>query len=165
MRLEIEETANEVTRLRSCISDLIAIQALSAIWNGGQQSQIVSTSLDALGQMLDLHFAYAQLYDSIEGVPSETVWFPQDQNIIVQPQEIRRVLSPWLTDGRHTLPLRVRDPVGDGNVSIVPLRLGLHDEMGVLIVGCVRPDFPSQTERLLLNAATNQATIWLSDNS
>ena len=163
MRLEIEETANEVTRLRSCISDLIAIQALSAIWNGGQQSQIVSTSLDALGQMLDLHFAYAQLYDSIEGVPSETVWFPQDQNIIVQPQEIRRVLSPWLTDGRHTLPLRVRDPVGDGNVSIVPLRLGLHDEMGVLIVGCVRPDFPSQTERLLLNAATNQATIWLSE--
>src|SRR6266850_8074222 len=155
-------TANDIKRLKGCISDLIAIQALPAIWSGAQQSQIVSTLLDLLGQMLDLHFAYLQFYDSIDGVPSETIWFAQDQNLIVQPQEIPRLLSIWLA-GPHTLPLRVRDPVGDGNVSILPLRLGLHDEMGVLVVGSVRPDFPSQTERLLLNAATNQATIWLSE--
>src|SRR3989442_15746274 len=35
-------TANDIKRLKGCISDLIAIQALPAIWIGAQQSQIVS---------------------------------------------------------------------------------------------------------------------------
>jgi PAS domain S-box-containing protein len=46
-------------------------------------------------------------------------------------------------------------------LSIVPLRLGLHSDIGMLAAGAERPDFPSPTEDLLLRVAVNQAVIAL----
>ncbi len=46
-------------------------------------------------------------------------------------------------------------------MSIVPLRLGLHGEIGMLVAGAERPEFPGQTEELLLGVAANQAVIAL----
>jgi formate hydrogenlyase transcriptional activator len=43
------------------------------------------------------------------------------------------------------------------------LRLGLQDEIGVIVAGCQRPDFPDETERLLLRVAANQAAIGLQE--
>ena len=45
----------------------------------------------------------------------------------------------------------------------MPLRLGLHGELGVIVAGSQRPDFPGQTERLLLSVAANQAAIGLQE--
>src|SRR6266446_5335600 len=69
----------------------------------------------------------------------------------------------WLEDFPHNSPLHVRNPVGDGNVSVLLLRLGLQAEMGVFVAGSKRADFPTQTERLLLNVAANQAAIGLQE--
>ena len=41
--------------------------------------------------------------------------------------------------------------------------LGLRDELGVLVAGSRRAGFPSETERLLLNVAANQAAIALQE--
>src|SRR5215467_11863295 len=54
-------------------------------------------------------------------------------------------------------------PAGGGDVSIVPLRLGLSDEVGVILAACQRADFPAETERLLLRVVTNQAAIGLQE--
>lgn len=40
--------AEEITRLRDCVNDLVSIMALPAQWTGGEPAQIVSTVLDAL---------------------------------------------------------------------------------------------------------------------
>ena len=45
----------------------------------------------------------------------------------------------------------------------MPLRLGLHGEIGVIVAGSQRADFPSQTEKLLLSVAANQAAIGLQE--
>jgi formate hydrogenlyase transcriptional activator len=45
----------------------------------------------------------------------------------------------------------------------VPLRLGLRDEIGVIVAGSQRADFPWETERLLLSVAANQAAIGLQE--
>jgi PAS domain S-box-containing protein len=37
--------------------------------------------------------------------------------------------------------------------------LGLRDNVGLIVAGSQRPDFPQQTEKLLLDVAANQATI------
>ena len=58
---------------------------------------------------------------------------------------------------------QMRKPIGDGDISIVPLPLGLHGEIGVIVAGSQRPDFPEQTERLLLSVAANQAAIGLQE--
>ena len=55
----------------------------------------------------------------------------------------------------------IRNPIGDGDISIVPLQLGLQGEIGVILAGSQRADFPGQTERLILSVAANQAAIGL----
>src|SRR5207253_660322 len=163
MEAEMEHAANEVKRLKACINNLISVQALPAIWSGGQPSQIVSALLDMLPTMLDLDFAYARLKNSAGGPPLEMVRPAQDRNLTNAPQMIGYAVDSWLSDFPHTSRLLVPNPMGDGNISIVLLRLGIQAEMGVFVAGSKRADFPTQTERLLLNVAANQAAIGLQE--
>jgi PAS domain S-box-containing protein len=163
MEAKVEEAANEIKRLKACINNLISVQALPAIWSGGKPSQIVSASLDVLMNMLSLDFAYARLKDLTGGASLEMARLAQDPNLTAQPQMIGRALNSWLGDFPHTSPLHVRNPIGDGDISVLLLRLGLQAEMGVFVAGSKRADFPTQTERLLLNLAANQAVIGLQE--
>jgi signal transduction histidine kinase len=163
MEAKAEEAANEIKRLKACINNLISVQALPAIWSGGKPSQIVSALLDMLLEMLSLDFAYVRLKDSTDGECLEVVRLAQDRNLTAQPQMIGRALNSWLGDFSHTAPARVRNPIGGGDISVLLLRLGLHGELGVCAVGSKRADFPTKTERLLLNLAANQAVIGLQE--
>src|ERR1700730_15038176 len=163
MGAKVEEAANEIKRLKACITNLISVQALPAIWSGGQPSQIVSALLDMLLEMLSLDFAYARLKDSTGGAPLEMVRLAQDRNLTAQPQMIGSALNSWLGDFPRTSPLLVRNPFGDGDVSVLLLRLGLQAEIGVFVAGSKRADFPTQTEKLLLNVAANPAAIGLQE--
>src|SRR2546426_7267175 len=159
----MEETADEIRRLQGCINDLISVLAIPALWRGQESAQIVSTLLDVLVGMLRLDFAYARLKDPVGGAPIEMVRLAHSRNLTAQPQEIGQVLNGWLGDDPQKWPLLVRNPTGDGDVSIAPSRLGFQGEMGVLVAGSQRADFPTQTERLLLNVAANQAAIGLQE--
>src|SRR5438105_226323 len=147
MDAQLEQAANEVKRLKACINNLISVQALPAIWSGGQPSQIVSALLDMLPKLLSLDFAYVRLKDSTGGAPLEMVRLAQDRHLTTQPQMIGHALNSWLSDFPHTSPLHVRNPIGDGNVSVLLLRLGLQAGMGVF-VGCSKgADLPTETAR------------------
>src|SRR3989454_2237674 len=159
----MEQTADEINRLQGCINDLISVLAIPALWRGQESAQIVSTLLDVLVGMLRLDFAYARLKDPVGGAPIEIVRLAQSRNLTARPQEIGQVLNGWLGDDPQKWPLLVRNPIGDGDVSIVPLRLGLRDELGVIVAGSQRADFPWETERLLLSVAANQAAIGLQE--
>src|SRR6266576_3368366 len=163
MEAKVEEAANEIKRLKACINNLISVQALPAIWSGGNPSQIVSASLDVLIKMLSLDFAYARVKDSTGGASLEMARLAKDRNLTAQPQMIGRALNPWLGDFSHTSPARVRNPIGDGDISVLLLRLGLQAELGLIVAGSKRADFPTQTERLLLNLAANQVVIGLQE--
>ncbi len=158
-----KEGKEEIRRLRSSINDLISIQALPAIWNGRESGHIVSTLLDVLVSMLRLNFAYARLRHSINGSPVEFVRLTQRRTPPPQPQEIGRALDCWLTNRSANAPLAVPNPADDGEVRIAPLRLGLMDEIGVLVAGSKRADFPTPTETLLLRVAANQALVALQE--
>src|SRR6266403_1071770 len=160
---EKEQTMAEIRCLQGCINDLISVQALPAMWTGQEPAQIVSTLLDVLIGMLRLDFAYARFKAPVGGSPLEMLRLAQSRNLTASPQEIGHVLKPCLEDDPQKWPLLVRNPVGDGDVSIVPLRLGLRDEIGVIVAGSQRADFPGETERLLLRVAANQATIGLQE--
>ena len=159
----MEQTADEIRRLQGCINDLISVLAIPALWRGQESAQIVSTLLDVLVGLLRLDFAYARLKDPVGGAPIEMVRLAQSRNLTARPQEIGQVLNGWLGDDSQKWPLLVRNPLGDGDVSIVPLRLGLRDEIGVIVAGSQRADFPWETERLLLSVAANQAAIGLQE--
>ena len=158
----MEQTARQIRRLQGCINDLISVLALPAMWSGQESEQIVSTLLDVLVGMLRLDFSYVRLKNPC-GEPIEVVRLAESQNPTPRPKEIGLVLDPWLKDIPRKWPLLVRNPIGDGDVSIVPLRLGLQNEIGVIVAGSRRADFPGQTERLLLSVAANQAAIGLQE--
>ncbi len=159
----MENTADEIKRLQSCINDLISVLALPAIWSGSESSQIVGTLLDALLAMLRLDFAYARLSDSSDGPPIEVVRLGHRQHPSVQLQQVGQALSRWLTGDPAASRFLLPDPAGEGEVSIASFSLGLQEEVGVLVAGSRRADFPTDIERLLLRVAANQAGIGLQE--
>ena len=159
----MEKTADEVKRLQSCINDLISVLALAAIWSGSESSQMLGTLLDSLLAILRLDFAYARLSDGSDGPPIEVVRSGQHGHSPVQPQQVGQALDRWLSDDQTALQCVVPSPVGEGEVSIASFSLGLHHEVGVLVAGSQRTDFPTEVERLLLRVAANQAVIGLQE--
>jgi PAS domain S-box-containing protein len=158
---QIENPAEEIKRLRRCISDLVSFLALPAMWSGGEPSQVVHTVLDTLLRMLRLDLVYVQLKDPAGNLPLQMVRVGESQKLMSSSQEICEVLRLWLEDdSQKSLPV-VRKMIGGENISIVPSPIGLHGEIGVMIAGSHRADFPEQTERLLLSVAANQAAIGL----
>jgi hypothetical protein len=155
-----EDTSGEVKRLERCLNDLVSVLALPAMWSGSQPSQIVHTLLDALLGMLCLDLVYARLQDPAGGAPIEVLKLAPSAEWMV-PDEIQKIVNQWFGDDPQQWPSRFRAPLGDEDISIVSQRCGLHGEIGVIVAGSQRADFPGQTERLVLSVAVNQAVIGL----
>ncbi len=164
MDLQPVDVAEEIKRLQRCNNDLVSLFALPAMWSGGEPSQIVHTLLDALLRMLQLDLVYVRLKDSGGQAPVEMVRFAQSQEQAAREQRIQplgEVLKAWLGTDPRQRPTLIRNPIGGRDISIVPLGLGLHGEIGEIVAGSERADFPRQTERLILTVAANQASIGL----
>ena len=161
--MQPRDLTEEIKHLQRCVNDLISVLALPAMWSGGEPSQIVHTLLDALLRMLQLDLVYVRLKETGGQAPIEMVRFAQSQKHIAQPHEIGEVLKHWLGADPQEWPPLMRNPLGDRDISIVPLGLGLQGEIGVIVAGSEREDFPQQTERLILSVAANQASIGLQE--
>ena len=155
-----EDMSGEVKRLQRCLNDLVSILALPAMWSGGPPSQIVHTLLDALLGMLCLDLVYARLQDPAGGAPIEVLKISPSANWI-SPDEIHKTVNQSFGDDPQKWPSRLRAPIGDEDISIVSQRCGLHGEIGVIVAGSQRADFPGQAETLLLSVAANEAVIGL----
>lgn len=162
MNVENEHRRDEVRHLRGCINDLVSLLALPALWSGRKPSQIIETLLDALLGMLRLDFIYARLNDTAGDLPFEAVRIAQRTHVH-QPPEIGRVFEHWLAQDKVPSSSVMPNPVGDGEAHIARFSLGLHEQTGVGLAGSRRPDFPSETETLLLTVAANQAAIALEE--
>ena len=163
MEAPTEHSAEEIRGLQRCISDLVSVLSLPAIWTGGEPSRILSTLLDVLMEMLQLDLVYARLNDPAGEAPIEMVRVSQSQKFTASPHEIGNFLSNRLGNYPQKWPAVERNPIGDGEISLVPLRLGLQEEVGFIVAGSERTEFPRQTERLLLTVAANQAAIGLQE--
>jgi signal transduction histidine kinase len=161
MDVQPGDVADEIKRLRRCINDLVSLFALPAMWSGAEPSQIVHTLLDALQRMLQLDLVYVRLRDSGGQAPIEMVRFAQSQERAAQPHEIGEAFKHWLGADPRKWPPLIRNPIGGRDISIMPLGLGLQGEIGEIVAGPERADFPWQTERLILSVAANQASIGL----
>jgi signal transduction histidine kinase len=73
------------------------------------------------------------------------------------------VLEPWLATGSADLPRVLHDEDGGPAASTALFQLGTQDEVGTLVVGSHRTDFPTEIERLLIQVAANEATVGLQE--
>src|SRR6202167_4128178 len=161
MDLQPGDPPEEIKHFRRCVNDLISVLALPAMWSGGEPSQILHTLLDALLRMLQLDLVYVRLKETAGRAPIEMVAQPRQH--IIQPHEIGKTLETWMGPDPQEWPPLMRNRVGDRDISIVPLGLGLQGELGVIVAGSERADFPQQSEKLILSVAANQASIGLQE--
>ncbi|HEY4259644.1 MAG TPA: PAS domain S-box protein, partial [Schlesneria sp.] len=161
MEIQDNHSAEEVKRLQRCINDLVGMLALPALWSGGNPTQIARTLIDVLQRMLGLELIYVELKDPIDEAPREFARVAPSIVAPTHPSEIGAELRRMLGDDRQQWPLQSDRRFADVDLSIVPMRLGLHGEMGMVVAGSERTDFPSQTDELLLRMATNQAVMAL----
>ena len=146
--MEIEHPAEKINRLQRCINDLVSVLALPAVWSGNEPAEIVHTLLDALLSVLPLDLVYVWLVNPVGEGPVEMVRCAQLRGPMPRPLEIGRVFKPWLGAEPQQWPLRMGNPLGEGDISIVPLRLGLQGEIGVIVAGSERVDFPGRPKDL-----------------
>jgi formate hydrogenlyase transcriptional activator len=157
----MEDRIDEIRRLQRCINDLVSLLALPALWGGREPSQVVGILLDVLLSILRLDFVYTRVKVGAGGSPTEAVRVAQDQDMSREPSDVIRVLQEWVNLHRPNSDCRVPNPVGAGEVSIAHFWLGIEKDMGVVVAGSQRADFPTNEETLLLKVAVNQAVIEL----
>jgi PAS domain S-box-containing protein len=161
MEGQFEDPTEEIKRLRRSISDLTSILNLPAVWIGGEAFQVVSTLLDALMGMLDLDFVCIRLNTSLGEMPLEMVRSAPSLNVMGKPRGIGEFLDDSLGSDAKNWPPSVKLRLGNSDISIVPLLIGLEGDIGMLMAGSRRVDFPERTEMLILSVAANQAAIGL----
>jgi PAS domain S-box-containing protein len=160
MELQLSHSGEEIQRLRSCMNDLVSLLALPAVWTGGDLAQIADTLLDVLAAMLRVDFVHLRLFDPDGGWPIETARLAQ-AFVSAPAQDIGQALDQVLGHNVSDWPSTVQIRIGGTEFFAVPLRLGLQGEIGIVVAGSRQSDFPTQTDRLLLNVAANQAVVAL----
>jgi PAS domain S-box-containing protein len=163
MEAQANDAAGEIKRLHRCINDLLSVLALPAVWSGSEPSQIVTTLLDALLGMLSLDLVYMRVNEPRGSAPVEMVRVAPTWEFAPRPQEICDVLNASLGDDPQKWPPIAGNTIGDTFILALPLTLGLQGEIGAIVAGSQRADFPRQTERLILSVAANQAAIALQE--
>jgi PAS domain S-box-containing protein len=161
--VETEQTTQEINRLRRCINDLASLLGLPAMWTGQDCSRVISTLFAVLIRMLDLDFAYARMSEPGNGSPREWMRSADRIDQHTEPKEIGRALEPYLAAEMPTANFRIANPLAEDTASIAVFHLGVQDRIGVFVAASRRPEFPTETERLLLQVATNQAAIALQE--
>jgi hypothetical protein len=145
MEVQPELASGEVKDLQRCINDLISLLALPAVWSGTVPSQVLHTLLDALLRMLRLDLVSVRVTEAVGEAPIEVVRLAERRRPMPSAHDICEALTQCFKSDSRKWPPLLRNLMGEGDVSIVPLPLGLQGELGVIIAAAERTDFPHQT--------------------
>src|SRR5271170_4686103 len=147
----------EIKRLRRCINDLPGMLALPAAWRGHEAVEILSTLADSLVGMLTLDFFYARVIVEPDEKPLELLRAGPSHRT----DEIAQFFDDWLNVDQIDRSSQTRCKIGNQEISIFPMRLGVEGDLGFIVAGSQRFGFPEQTERLVLSVAANQTAAVL----
>jgi PAS domain S-box-containing protein len=155
------DPVTEVKRLQRCMNHLVSVLALPAIWSVSQPSRILETFLDALMGILDLDFLYARVRLDSQEAPILALRTARLYGTSHRREEIGHALNQWFAEGSQQWPKEERRHLAGQDVSVVPIKMGIEGELGLIAAGSQRAGFPEQTESLVLSVAANQLAIGL----
>jgi PAS domain S-box-containing protein len=154
----VENAIEENRRLRRTMRDLVALSTLPAVWTGLDPKGIARSLADVLLHALALDLVYIRLAGPTGESPIEVV--RGNRRSDADDAAVRVALAPLLeADGGP--PAAIPDPFGAGPLNVAVTRFGVGDDLGVLVAGSRRADFPTEQDRLLLGVGANQTAIVL----
>jgi PAS domain S-box-containing protein len=152
------EKLSDLDELRRCVRDLVTLATLPAIWRNYNPQQIADSAASALLSLLNAEFIYVSLADS-QDEPIVEVTRIGDKLPAGSASKIDNALRLfWL--GRSGQTTSIANPSGEGNLRFVCTPIGTGGR-STLVVGSLNPDFPRETQRLLIGIAANDATVAL----
>ncbi|GAA0021877.1 ATP-binding protein [Bradyrhizobium sp. B024] len=147
---------SEPQELRRCIRDLVALSTLPAIWKDYNSRQIADSAAAALLSMLNADVIYVTV-PGLRDEPVADVMRTSQAVSIGSSGHIERILR-GASRGRRDQISAIDNPLGKGTLRIVAAPMGFGGDAGI-VAGSVNPQFPSETDRLLLGIAANHATL------
>jgi signal transduction histidine kinase len=142
----------DLIALRAVLRDLVALSAIPAAWVGREPAAVAAGLADTLTGLLRLDFVYVRL--CVPGFAGA---------VDVTRGDGWPTFLGWLESHlAERGPLSGREIISDVDSSVAQSRgivmpIGVDGEGGLVAVACGRPDFPSASDQLLLNLATNHA--------
>jgi signal transduction histidine kinase len=149
----------EPAELRRALRDLVALSTLPALWIGHSPSAILESLADAVCGTLRLDVAYVRLGPTAGAESIEAVCIRDGLQRGAAARELADRIVRTLDDGAPGEGIRVVPNWGGVDALRLLARSLGPAGGGILAVGSPRPDFPTEIEQLLLQVATNQATI------
>src|SRR6267143_3864084 len=152
--MSTEILIKENRRLRKVIRDLLALANVPAAWMGREPQQIAESFVDVLVSALRLNGAYVRLNRGDEEFihasrapecPAFLEWLKSQES------------QAWAFSGDHQR--RMEIPSGNRTLRIFVSPIGIQAEAGFIATAVYRPEYPTETEALLLSVAANQALI------
>ncbi|CDM62640.1 MULTISPECIES: PAS domain-containing sensor histidine kinase [Rhizobium] len=150
-------TQSDPSRLRGCLNNLISLVALSAMWVGGDLSEIGSRLIEALSAMLEVDFIFLKI-DVSADQRLELSHFAQGFAAAGR-QEILECLMALFGANVADWPTKSRFSSNGTTFHIASAQLGMSNLTGLLIAGSRDPSFPNEEQRLILNVASNHAAL------
>ncbi len=158
----MEQTTEEIRSLRRCVRELAALSVLSAAWGHTKPQGIAESLVEVLLRSLPhVDYVYARVKTlSGEGFCEAALTSPS-LAAAPDPQQIGTALESLLTKRYPDFTSVIPNPFGDGDVRLAMIPIGYEGDSGVLVACSPQSDFPSPTDKLLLQVASNQAAVVL----
>jgi len=157
----VESWPDETQTLHRRLRDLVTLLAMPGAWTNRDPHTIAEDLADVLINVLSLDLVYIFIKDISPREILEIARMPDSANGRGQARRIGALLEPYLNSKKPSLPHSISNPVGNGVLHITTAPIGQDRDYGIVIAGSQRPDFPSETEQLLLSIGASQIAITL----
>jgi signal transduction histidine kinase len=152
----VEAIGESLQDLRRSVRDLVAASMLPAIWHDYDARQIAESVTEVLIRMLGLEFAcMSGRWDG-----DQPVWVARtsDRAAPDPTPAIRSALGEWLNRYPSTEVVTIANPFGAGSVRVVFIPVATGED-AVIVAAARAAEFPTATQRLLVEVTANQAAI------
>lgn len=153
----------EIHGLRRCVRELASLSVLSAVWIRSEPREIAQGLSAVVSRSLPLDLVYVSVSGTRKSKVIAVARTPQGPLSASQTQEIGRDLEPLLKATPSDQAVMIPNPFGSGELRLAVVPIGCEGDCGVLVAGSQQADFPSETDRLFLSVAANQAAIVLQE--
>lgn len=152
---------DETQDLRRCVRELASLSVLSAVWIRSEPREIAEGLGSVVSRSLPLELAYVRLNGLSGSTAIEVACTPQGPLPADRIPELSKHIEPLLERTPSGQTTTIPDLAGSGMMRLTCIPIGCEGASGVLVAGSRQDNFPSETDRLFLSVAANQAAIVL----
>jgi len=141
------------------VRDLAALTALPTVWKDYEPTRIAESAASALAPMLGADFVYIRAYRDEDEKDIEVIMAAERMKGD-HLDAIAAALRISIRQGDAEQSVTIANPLGGGRLRLAIAPIGSEGH-GVVMAGAQEPQFPTETQRLLLATAASEITLGL----